>query len=327
MFLDPTNDVAFRRIFGNENKKNILISFLNSVLGFSGDKEIVDVALLNTNQVPKIIGLKETILDVRCTDQRGISYIVEMQIAKPSQFEKRVLYYTSKAYTNQIESGDQYPALNQVIFIGIVNFNMFEGEHYISNHLILDEATGVNKLQDFRFCFVELPKFNLSEDELQTVAEKWIYFFKNAKDLQIIPSRIKDQNIIDAFDVLERYGWTKQELELYDTIAIYRQDERGRVEEGYNISDIIRDFKKFTSKKIIALIKDNIQESRRDWMLNRFEYAARNDRKVKEYKFWQEGVDCQEIYLYDYLQQKLNYIHNNPIKEEFVYFFYKSILK
>ena len=234
MFLDPTNDVAFRRIFGNENKKNILISFLNSVLGFSGDKEIVDVALLNTNQVPKIIGLKETILDVRCTDQRGVSYIVEMQIAKPSQFEKRVLYYTSKAYNNQIESGDQYPTLNQVIFIGIVNFNMFEGEHYISNHLILDEVTGENKLQDFRFCFIELPKFNLNEDELQTVAEKWIYFFKNAKDLQIIPSRINDQNIIDAFDVLERYGWTKQELELYDTIAIYRQDERGRVEEGYN---------------------------------------------------------------------------------------------
>jgi hypothetical protein len=53
-------------------------------------------------------------------------------------------------------------------------------------------------------------------------------------------------------------------------------------------------------------------------MLNRFEYAARNDRKVKEYKFWQEGVDCQEIFLYDYLLQKLNYIHNNPVKEEFV---------
>ena len=90
------------------------------------------------------------------------------------------------------------------------------------------------------------------------------------------------------------------------------------VEEGYNISDIIRDFKKFTSKKIISMIKDNIQESRRDWMLNRFEYAARNDRKVKEYKFWQEGVDCQEIFLYDYLLQKLNYIHNNPVKEEIV---------
>ena len=74
------------------------------------------------------------------------------------------------------------------------------------------------------------------------------------------------------------------------------------VEEGFNISDTIRDFKKFTSKKIISMIKDNIQESRRDWMLNRFEYAARNDRKVKEYKFWQEGVDCQEIFLYDYLQ-------------------------
>ena len=54
-------------------------------------------------------------------------------------------------------------------------------------------------------------------------------------------------------------------------------------------------------------------------MLNRFEYAARNDTKVKDYKLWQEGIDCQEIFLYDYLQQKLNYIHNKPVKEEFVY--------
>ena len=274
MFLDPTNDVAFRRIFGNENKKNILISFLNSVLGFAGDKEIVDVALLNTNQVPKIIGLKETILDVRCTDQRGVSYIVEMQIAKPSQFEKRVLYYTSKAYTNQIESGDQYPALNQVIFIGIVNFNMFDGEHYISNHLILDEATGENKLQDFRFCFVELPKFNLNEDELQTVAEKWIYFFKNAKDLQIIPSRIKDQNIIDAFDVLERYGWTKQELELYDTIAIYRQDERGRVEEGYNTG-----FVQGKNEGIDIGIKKGLEKGIQEGLSKGIDIGARTERR------------------------------------------------
>ena len=89
-------------------------------------------------------------------------------------------------------------------------------------------------------------------------------------------------------------------------------------EEGNKVSDIIRDFKKYTSKKIVSIIKDNIQESRREWMLNRFEYAARNDNKIKEYKFWQEGNDCQEIFLYDYLIQKLNYIHNNPVVGEFV---------
>ena len=84
------------------------------------------------------------------------------------------------------------------------------------------------------------------------------------------------------------------------------------------ISDILRDFKKFTSKKIIQTLLVESGESRRDWMLNRFEYAGKNDKKITNYKFWQEGNDAQEIYLNDYFNQKLNYIHYNPVKAEIV---------
>jgi len=84
------------------------------------------------------------------------------------------------------------------------------------------------------------------------------------------------------------------------------------------ISDILRDFKKFTSKKILQTLLVESGESRRDWMLNRFEYAGKNDKKITNYKFWQEGNDAQEIYLNDYFKQKLNYIHYNPVKAEFV---------
>ena len=84
------------------------------------------------------------------------------------------------------------------------------------------------------------------------------------------------------------------------------------------VSDIWRDFKKFTSKVIIDTLKKDPQESRQEWMLNRFEYAARNDKKIKHYRFWQEGNDAQEIFLADYYDQKLNYIHNNPVKAELV---------
>ena len=84
------------------------------------------------------------------------------------------------------------------------------------------------------------------------------------------------------------------------------------------VSDILRDFKKFTSKEIIRTLLVESTESRRDWMLNRFEYAGKNDKKIKNYRFWQEGNDAQEIFLNDYFNQKLNYIHNNPVKAEFV---------
>jgi predicted transposase/invertase (TIGR01784 family) len=93
MFLDPTNDVAFRKIFGNENKKEILISFLNNILDYKEQYKIVYVEIADTKQIPKIVPLKETILDVRCKDGRGITYIIEMQVAKPTHFEKRALYF------------------------------------------------------------------------------------------------------------------------------------------------------------------------------------------------------------------------------------------
>ena len=84
------------------------------------------------------------------------------------------------------------------------------------------------------------------------------------------------------------------------------------------VSDIMRDFKKFTSKEIIRILLVEPTESRRDWILNRFEYAGKNDKKIKNYRFWQEGNDAQGIFLNDYFNQKLNYIHENPVKAEIV---------
>ena len=84
------------------------------------------------------------------------------------------------------------------------------------------------------------------------------------------------------------------------------------------VSDILRDFKKFTSKEILRTLQVESSESRRDWMLNRFEYAGKNNKKIKNYRFWQEGNEAQEIFLNDYFNQKLNYIHENPVKAEIV---------
>lgn len=232
MFLDPTNDIAFKKVFGNENKTGILISFLNSVLELPKGKFITHIKIENPYQLPKIKELKETILDVRCTDERGINYIVEIQICKPAAFEKRVLYYSSKAYTSQIDAGEDYPKLNQVIFLGILDFIMFESEHYVSTHLILNKDTFENKFKDFRFTFIELPKFNKSEEQLDTIEDKWLYFLKNAKKLDKIPDAVVESEINEAFSILSKFGWSKKELEVYDTISVYKQDERGRLEQA-----------------------------------------------------------------------------------------------
>ena len=87
--------------------------------------------------------------------------------------------------------------------------------------------------------------------------------------------------------------------------------------EDGSLSDILPDFKKFTSKALIKAIQE-VPESRRDWMLNLFWYAGKNDKKIKYFKVWQDGNDAKEIHSTAFLDEKMNYIHNNPVKAELV---------
>ncbi len=226
-FADPKSNIAFKKIFGNDNKKEILISFLNAVLDFKGEKEIKEITILDPYQAPKIEGLKETILDVRAVDGRGISFIVEMQIKKQPYFDKRVLYYASKAYVSQIESGEEYPKLNQVIFIGVLDFEMFEGKDYLTRHLILNKKTLKQEIMDLELNFIELPKFKKKENELKTVVGKWIYFIKNAKNLKVIPKILTTpKEIVEAFEIADKHTWTKNELDVYEYWQIQETGDR-----------------------------------------------------------------------------------------------------
>lgn len=144
--------------------------------------------------------------------------------------------------------------------------------------------------------------------------------------------------VIDWIDIFTRID--------YKTVIIdslkYNQQQKGLVihswclmtnhlhmivsaKEGFSLSAIMRDFKKFTSKEIIRTIVD-IQESRKDWMLKRFEYAAKYSKRIKNYKFWQDGNHPIELYTSKLIEQKLDYIHNNPVvvgivekSEEYLY--------
>ena len=241
-FADPKNDVAFRKIFGSEDKKEILISFLNNILCFAGTtKEIIDITIQNPYQVPKLIGLKETILDIKAVDKRNIHYIIEMQVFHTPAFEKRVLYYVSKAYYQQLDKAENYPKLNQVIFLGFLDFELFtETRDYATRHLILEENGNGHYFKDFEFNFVELPKFTVTLGELKDVKEKWIYFVKHAGDMTMIPKELEEPlELKEAFASANQLTWSKEELDAYDAKGILIQDERGRLEQAIEEGKIL----------------------------------------------------------------------------------------
>src|SRR5471030_1006409 len=125
-FFDPKNDFAFKKIFGTERNKDILIHFLNDMITFRENSPIREVTFLKTIQDPEIAAKKTSIVDILCCDEKGNRYIVEMQVAKEKGFEKRAIYYASKAYVSQMVECGQYEDLKEVIFLAITDFIMFQ---------------------------------------------------------------------------------------------------------------------------------------------------------------------------------------------------------
>lgn len=222
-FVDPKNDVAFRKIFGDFRKTEILISFLNSILELPSP--IASLTIVSPNQVPRIEGLKDTVLDVKAVDRNGRDFIVEMQVEGNEMFGKRALYYAAKSYVSQIKKAENYSSLKPVYFVGILDFNLFNGNDYITRHIIINQQSGEQDLQDIELNFIELKKFNKEESELQTVTDKWIYFIKNAENLKLVPAVMTEPEIKEAFETAEQYNWSPKDLEVYDWWSAKRGDE------------------------------------------------------------------------------------------------------
>ncbi|WP_265042247.1 Rpn family recombination-promoting nuclease/putative transposase [Wolbachia endosymbiont (group B) of Melanostoma mellinum] len=230
-FLDPKNDISFKRIFGTEKNKDILIHFLNDILGFTGKSTIKDIEFLSTIQDPDIASKKQSIVDVLCRDENGLQVIVEMQVAKTKGFEKRAQYYAAKAYSRQASKGDQYHDLKEIIFIAIADCILFpDKSEYKSKHTIRDENTNEHDLKDFYFIFIELPKFpKTKEDQLSSIVEKWVYFFRYADETseeeleRIIGS---DLIIKRAYEELNRFNWSEKEFIAYEQEIKRIRDEQ-----------------------------------------------------------------------------------------------------
>jgi predicted transposase/invertase (TIGR01784 family) len=220
-FLSPRNDLAFKRIFGSEKNQDILIHFLNDI--FEGHTSPVEkVTFLRSVQEPEVAAQRISIVDIMCEAVNGDRFIVEMQVLHEPGFEKRAQFYAARAYIDQRKTDKQYKDLKQVIFLAITDFTLFPNKPgYLSHHQILDIHTYERDLKDFSFSFLELPKFRKPYNALTTMIEKWAYFFKNGqetsdKDLDIIAG--SDTIIKRAYDELDRFTWSDEELRTYDSI-------------------------------------------------------------------------------------------------------------
>jgi predicted transposase/invertase (TIGR01784 family) len=234
VFADPKTDFVFKRIFGAEARKPLLIALLNHLLELEGDQRILDVQHLSGEQHVDVAELKLSIVDVKCTDAAGRRFVVEMQVLKVEGFEKRVVYNASKAYVMQLRSAEEYPALCDVVGVTICNFNLW-GERdaggrfevpMLSRWRMQEQHGGARGLPQVQYVFLELPKYEAGEAP-GTLIERWAYFFREAKDLEVVPPALEGAPFRDALEVARTATFSAEEWEGYERAKMAEQDARG----------------------------------------------------------------------------------------------------
>jgi predicted transposase/invertase (TIGR01784 family) len=154
--------------------------------------------------------------------------IVEMQVVKQLDFGLQAQYYTAQSISYQLNENQQYDTLLPVVFIGVLDFSFIENPHFISHHLILDIATHKSSLRLSEYHFIELPKFNKEITQDSDILEKWVYFLKNAQKFNEVPDVLDTPVIQEAFHVLAKGNWSREELLAYDR---YLDQMRSRYDE------------------------------------------------------------------------------------------------
>jgi predicted transposase/invertase (TIGR01784 family) len=227
MFINPKTDFAFKKIFGSKQSTDILISFLNAML-HDGKPTIVSLVILDPYQSPRIKGIKDSCLDIKATLGDGRTVIIEMQVLNTLGFEKRVLYNAAKAYSTQLNVGDDYILLNPIVALTITDFEMFPNSpKMISSYALREKEELTTYSDDIELVFVELPKFKKTLDEIETVSDKWIYFLRYASQLQSVPPSMGDEPAIEhAFQVAQQSKLTRKELEIVEKSQMLLHDNR-----------------------------------------------------------------------------------------------------
>lgn len=215
-YLDPKNDFAFKKIFGHH--PDLLKSFLNAVLPLPKGCVIKSLTYLVSEGIPDLEGFKNSIVDVRCKDNHGRYFIVEMQMEWIKDFVKRMLFNTTSMYVRQLKKGESYQNLSPVYGLALINDKFEEGEewfhHYTMNHVTKKEK----RLDDIQLVLIELPKLKPTTRAEKKLTVLWLRFLQeiNEKTNQIDPPLLKIKEIKKALKVLEVAAYSEAELLEYD---------------------------------------------------------------------------------------------------------------
>ena len=237
-FIDPRTDFAFKKIFGSEQSKPILISFLNAML-YDGQTVIEDLEIIDPYLAPKIQGIKDTFVDVKARLQGGVCVIIEMQILNTDGLEKRILYNAAKAYSTQLLKGEAYRELSAVIALTITDFVMFPEHPELQSAFVLKEKHRLTDYPtgDLELVFIELPKFIKTLDELSGVKEKWLYFLSQAPNLEVVPEKMGEvPEIGQAFVIANQANLTKEEEDIQQRKLFFIHAPRLAVERAERVA-------------------------------------------------------------------------------------------
>ena len=225
-YISLLTDFGFKRIFGTALNKELLICFLNSL--FDGKQVVKDVKYLNNEHLGDVYVARKAIFDVYCEGENGEKFIVEMQNAYQEFFKDRSLFYSTFPIREQAVKGSDWDfQLNHVYTVALLNFDMkeeaFDQEAICHFVKLCDTTTHKVFYEKLDFIYVEIAKFEKTEEELVTLYDKWLYVLKNLSTLNKRPKALRDKVFDRLFEEAEIARFTPRELREYeDSCKAYR---------------------------------------------------------------------------------------------------------
>jgi predicted transposase/invertase (TIGR01784 family) len=225
-YIDPFTDFGFKKLFGEECNKDLLLDFLNELL-HKEEGEIVSITYLKNDMLGVSAEARKAVFDIHCQNEKGEKFIVEIQKTKQAFFKDRTLYYSTFPITKQAIPGDWSFELKAVYTIAILNFEFEDGKEdrdkYRYDVMLTDIETHKIFYDKLTFIYLEMPKFTKQVEELETRFEKWMYVIKNLNRLDNIPDRLREKIFEKIFAAAEIAKLTPEEYEAYvDSLNSYR---------------------------------------------------------------------------------------------------------
>jgi predicted transposase/invertase (TIGR01784 family) len=229
-YINLLTDFGFKRLFGSEPNKALLIDFLNVIL--PPQHTVADISYKNNENVGNTEMDRKAIFDIYCESKTGEKFIVEIQKAKQNYFKDRSVYYSTFPIQEQAEKGDWNYKLSSVYTIGILDF-IFEDHKQEQEFLHTVELKNQNCevfYDKLKFIYVELPKFKKKIEELETHFEKWLYLFKHLSELETPPEKLQEGVFKQLFEIAEIAKFTPEEQRAYENSLKYYRDLHNVIE-------------------------------------------------------------------------------------------------